>query len=463
MPAAAKLSVVFCLVAICVPAAAQTDEQFDALVRDILAHAKSEPDRAVKLYEAAKIARENARIHIFLLGKVVEYGLRTPSYAGSRDVVRQSLDLLDKKAPAQRDLWARKRIELARGRYRVAVDSEQKKAAGERLVSLLLAAGGRCERAGNWSEAAATYVQVAAIATVLKMPAKPAILRLLVRATHFKGARQKVLGFVRTLESNSDNVRARIGLLTVLLVNLDKPAEAIDYLADDVGPVWNTYVPLAAEPVRELKAPACKELGDWYHKELRKSASSLVAKEIVLTRAKAYYARFLKLQPADETEAVLVGAELRAIENELRRFAPAAAKPPAAEPPAAKASWPDGAAQFGGHHYKVYKARKDWHAARKACKKWGGHLAYIETAEEMAFIRKLVGGSRIWVGATDAQAEGRWRWLNGQRVRTWRGFWHRKEPTGQAGENYASVRSDGLMDTTVNRPDVVGYLCEWDD
>jgi len=458
MPAAAKLSAVFCLVAICVPTAAQTDEQLDALVRDILAHAKSEPDRAVKLYEAAKIARENARIHIFLLSKAVEYGLRTPSYAGCRDVVRQSLGLLDKKAPAQRDLWARKRIELVRGWYRVAADSEQKKAAGERLVSLLLAAGGRCERAENWSEAAAMYVQAAAIATALKMPAKPAILRLLVRATHFKGSRQKVLGFVRTLESDSDNVRARIGLLTVLLVNLDKPAEAIDYLSDDVGPVWNTYVPLAAEPVRELKAPACKELGDWYHKELRKSASSLVAKEIVLTRAKAYYARFLKLQPADETEAVLVGTELRAIENELRRFASVAAKPPAAKVP-----WPDGAVQFGGHHYKVYKVRKDWHAARKACKGRGGHLAYIETAEEMAFIRKLVGGSRIWVGATDERQEGRWRWLNGQRVRTWRGLWHRKEPTGSAGENYASVTSDGLMDTTVNRSDVGGYLCEWND
>ncbi len=94
----------------------------------------------------------------------------------------------------------------------------------------------------------------------------------------------------------------------------------------------------------------------------------------------------------------------------------AKAKPePAPEPkPAAeKPGPPKDAAAFGGHAYKIFEEDLSWHEARKRCEKLGGYLACIETAKEQAFLAELCDGGYYYLGATDEQKEGTWRWING--------------------------------------------------
>jgi len=43
----------------------------------------------------------------------------------------------------------------------------------------------------------------------------------------------------------------------------------------------------------------------------------------------------------------------------------------------------------------------------------GGYLACIETSEEDQFILRLCQGNDAWLGGTDEENEGDWRWLTG--------------------------------------------------
>lgn len=464
----ARLAAALCLTGLALPVAAAPDEQLEELVDDIISQAAGDAERALKLYEAADVAKDSVRIQVYMLARGVDYGLAAPSHKGCRDATLRSLHLLDQKAPEGHALWGQKRIELYRAWYRGATEAEQKRTAGKKLLELLLASGARDEKRKKFAEAAATYLQANSIASGLGLPSKSDISQMYLRANHYRSSRQKVEGFQRTLERNSDNVPARIGLLTVLVVDLDAPAEADTHLTDDVGPVWNTYVPLAMEPVNRLKPAACKELGDWYYRMLRNSANSSTAKGIVLGRAAAYYRRFLKTAQGDNLETLPAKMALPVIDKALAQLPPAhlpdglaPAKPAPASQPAPRPSYPKDAVSFGGHHYKLYHRQVSWGAAKKACKEMGGHLACIGTKKELKFIKGLVGQGRAWVGATNTDKKGRWQWLNGQDLPRGYPLWRRGEPTGQRNEDYATITSTGLQDASSSSRFVTGYICEW--
>ena len=75
-----------------------------------------------------------------------------------------------------------------------------------------------------------------------------------------------------------------------------------------------------------------------------------------------------------------------------------------------------------GHGYMVFTSNSSsfgFEEARKqlAWKKWrglSGHLATIGTVQEAAFLqRTFAGHSNLWIGASDAEEEGVWRWIDG--------------------------------------------------
>jgi hypothetical protein len=118
--------------------------------------------------------------------------------------------------------------------------------------------------------------------------------------------------------------------------------------------------------------------------------------------------------------------------------------------------------EFKGHRYLAIASNVNWKEAVVLCKKMGGHLAYVETADEAIFLAKNFRGY-LWVGATDAHKEGDWRWGNRKSVA--RNLWGKNEPNGRGGENYAVlVASAGgtLNDCPLSSRSVVGFICEWE-
>ncbi len=77
---------------------------------------------------------------------------------------------------------------------------------------------------------------------------------------------------------------------------------------------------------------------------------------------------------------------------------------------------PKNTVKFGGHEYALIEDGAAWPLAKSRCEQMGGHLAIINNADEMNFVRQLCGQQTVWLGGSDAEAEGNWRWVDGARV-----------------------------------------------
>ena len=127
---------------------------------------------------------------------------------------------------------------------------------------------------------------------------------------------------------------------------------------------------------------------------------------------------------------------------------------------------------YEGHSYEYISASVSWGTAKTLAEEAGGYLACFETVEELEFVqanqsRRLTS----WVGLTDAESEGHWKWINGADI----------DPSmisllerGRDLENrdYGhSLRQGGLGSRTEDgalppgwrgATQVHGYLIEWD-
>ena len=64
--------------------------------------------------------------------------------------------------------------------------------------------------------------------------------------------------------------------------------------------------------------------------------------------------------------------------------------------------------------YNQYNHMLSWADAEAYCVAEGGHLASVESQEEMLEISLLARGQKdLWLGGTDAGSEGNWTWTNG--------------------------------------------------
>jgi hypothetical protein len=91
-----------------------------------------------------------------------------------------------------------------------------------------------------------------------------------------------------------------------------------------------------------------------------------------------------------------------------------------------------------------------WHEAKLDAEARGGHLAAITSAGEWDELVEQVGDqimwkSRGWIGGTDEESEGDWRWVTGE-LWEWSQWWigePNNDGGGWEGEDYAHVFNSG--------------------
>ncbi|KAI1896493.1 hypothetical protein AGOR_G00095350 [Albula goreensis] len=74
---------------------------------------------------------------------------------------------------------------------------------------------------------------------------------------------------------------------------------------------------------------------------------------------------------------------------------------------------------------------KTWNASRAQCQSEGADLLIVNSVEEQRFAFRTSQsvnqrGNRVWIGLTDVQTEGEWRWVNGNLVTKELQFWHNR-------------------------------------
>ena len=117
---------------------------------------------------------------------------------------------------------------------------------------------------------------------------------------------------------------------------------------------------------------------------------------------------------------------------------------------------------FNGHSFKFFNDSLTWLDAKKHCEAIGGHLATSTSADKNDFLHTLREGNIIWLGGTDENDEGNWRWITGE---TWDySNWYSGEPNNKNNsQHYLSFynSSKSLWGDAENDSDNP-FICEWD-
>ncbi|XP_064415036.1 CD209 antigen-like protein E [Latimeria chalumnae] len=93
---------------------------------------------------------------------------------------------------------------------------------------------------------------------------------------------------------------------------------------------------------------------------------------------------------------------------------------------------------FRGSCYYFSNDRMDWSQSKENCTSMGSHLVIITSTEEQDFIEKQLNKA-YWIGLSDQEAEGEWKWVNGTPLNSSTSFWKEGEPNNQDNEDCATV------------------------
>ncbi|MCI6189283.1 MAG: GBS Bsp-like repeat-containing protein, partial [Clostridium sp.] len=98
-----------------------------------------------------------------------------------------------------------------------------------------------------------------------------------------------------------------------------------------------------------------------------------------------------------------------------------------------------------GNIYAAFRKPLKWHEAKEICEQMGGHLMTITESWEQDIAKDFSNkyGSNLYIGATDEEEEGNWKWVTGENFDYTQ--WAVGEPNNDGnGEDYLGLFQNGL-------------------
>ncbi|XP_026114712.1 asialoglycoprotein receptor 1-like [Carassius auratus] len=101
---------------------------------------------------------------------------------------------------------------------------------------------------------------------------------------------------------------------------------------------------------------------------------------------------------------------------------------------------------------------KNWTESRRDCQKRGADLIIINNREEYYFVQNKSGPAAVYIGLTDSEVEGNWKWVDGSNLTSGFSSWAPGQPNvnNQVNEDCAMTFSYGSL----IRPEYIFFLLE---
>ncbi|MGH0153778.1 UNVERIFIED_CONTAM: hypothetical protein FKN15_025268 [Acipenser sinensis] len=98
---------------------------------------------------------------------------------------------------------------------------------------------------------------------------------------------------------------------------------------------------------------------------------------------------------------------------------------------------------FNGAFYYFSKENKVWKEARTFCQSQNSDLAVINSNGELKYLQDKGTAHELWLGLSDSDEEGTWKWLDGRVVE--KRLWHKGEPNNYQDKEDCGLLSNGLL------------------
>ncbi|XP_076874386.1 uncharacterized protein LOC143524319 [Brachyhypopomus gauderio] len=105
---------------------------------------------------------------------------------------------------------------------------------------------------------------------------------------------------------------------------------------------------------------------------------------------------------------------------------------------------------LGSKLYYISLGKRTWSESRQFCIERGADLVIINSREEQELALRNLGKSRAWIGLSDYNTEGGWKWVDGTALNS--GYWNKGEPNGTSDEGCAEIHSSGLIKDWSKKP-----------
>ncbi|XP_052441457.1 C-type lectin domain family 2 member B-like [Carassius gibelio] len=109
---------------------------------------------------------------------------------------------------------------------------------------------------------------------------------------------------------------------------------------------------------------------------------------------------------------------------------------------------PDGWKCHQSSLYYFSYEMKNWDESRRYCRERKADLIIINNRQEHDFVNNICGSDHFWIGLTDVEVEGRWKWVDGSTLTS--GFWASGEPNN----SQTTIRETKTVLTLIHQDDL---------
>lgn len=267
---------------------------------------------ATEMLDTARKLATLPNLQAMLWDKAFQLTINQPD---GLDTAAAAMTLLAEHAPG-RAAEANDRLIDVRQKMFVRAKPDKRVAAGQALIELLSRTADAHLDRGESSAAAALYRRASAVAVQIKSDAAPEIkAKLDASAAAERIEKQVDLLRTRVLEHATDHESAA-QLVRLLVIDMDKPAQAQPYANHLKDEDLKKHMILAARPVDELTEAETQSLGAWYRTQGMQAREPRI-KAAALTRAAQLFERFLTLHKADDLQRSSATMALEGVKKDL--------------------------------------------------------------------------------------------------------------------------------------------------